>query len=70
MKSHQILMISIETPLPLSCLLRTTNSNTTMSLSARVGLNQVVRVCSFRVCCCRHHHCWRPMNLNRLLIYF
>ncbi|KAF8463925.1 hypothetical protein BDZ91DRAFT_731175 [Kalaharituber pfeilii] len=56
-------MISIETPLPL---LRT------------IGLNQVVSVCSFRVCCwyecspfaSRHLHCWRLMNLNRLLIYF
>ncbi|KAF8474927.1 hypothetical protein BDZ91DRAFT_285500 [Kalaharituber pfeilii] len=76
-------MISIETPLPLSCLLCTSNSRAaqqtaTMSLSARVGLNQVVSVCSFRVCCwyecspfaSRHLHCWRPMNLNRLLIYF
>ncbi|KAF8471896.1 hypothetical protein BDZ91DRAFT_716773, partial [Kalaharituber pfeilii] len=61
MKSHQTLMISIETPLPLSCRLRTSNSRAaqqtaTMSLSARVGLNQVVSVCSFRVCCCRHLH--------------
>ncbi|KAF8471231.1 hypothetical protein BDZ91DRAFT_718142, partial [Kalaharituber pfeilii] len=54
MKSR--LMISIETPLPLSCLLRTSNSRAaqqtaTMPLSARVGLNQVVSICSFRVCC-------------------
>ncbi|KAF8472715.1 hypothetical protein BDZ91DRAFT_446022 [Kalaharituber pfeilii] len=53
-----------------------------MSLSARVGLNQVVNICSFRVCCwyecspfaSRHLHCWRPddesqSTPNLLLIY-
>ncbi|KAF8471188.1 hypothetical protein BDZ91DRAFT_718042 [Kalaharituber pfeilii] len=68
MKSSQ--MISIETPLLLSCLLRTSNfraaqQTATMSLRAKVGLNQVVSVCSFRVSCwyecsplaSRHLHC-------------
>ncbi|KAF8473353.1 hypothetical protein BDZ91DRAFT_714486 [Kalaharituber pfeilii] len=49
MKSHQILMISIEIPLLLSCLLRTSNSEQPSK--------QQLFVCSFRVCCCRHLQC-------------
>ncbi|KAF8468226.1 hypothetical protein BDZ91DRAFT_722250 [Kalaharituber pfeilii] len=75
MKSHQILMISIETHLPLSCVLRTSNSR---AAQQTVTMSLIMSVWSFRVCCwyecspfaSRHLHCWHPMNLNRLLIYF
>ncbi|KAF8464698.1 hypothetical protein BDZ91DRAFT_729660 [Kalaharituber pfeilii] len=43
MKSHQILILSIETPLLPPCLLRTSNS--------QAAQQTATIVCSFRVCC-------------------